>query len=103
MEKNYINLLDESFPGIRDVIIRRKALGFSWEASKLFIKQEQGNILSHVALLECPMLIEGKWHKIGVLHGICTHSAHRGCGLAMELIREALQWAKGRYEIVQGL
>lgn len=99
-EKHYINLLEESFPGIKDNIIRCEALGFSWEASKLFTKEVKGKVLSHVALLECPMFIDGKWHKIGALHGICTQAAHRGHGLATELIQEAIQWSKGRYETI---
>ena len=65
---------------------------------KLFIKEEKGEVLSHVALMVCPMLIEGQWYKIGALHGICTKAAHRRRGLATELIQEALQWAKERCE-----
>jgi GNAT superfamily N-acetyltransferase len=98
--KPYHKLLEESFPGIKDNIIRWEALGFSWESSKLFIKEEKGEVLSHVAILECPMLIDGQWHKMGALHGICTQATHRGCGLATELIQEAVQWTKGRYEAV---
>lgn len=99
-EKPYINLLEESFPGIKDNIIRCDALGFSWEASKIFIKEVNGKALSHVALLECPMLVDGRWHKIGALHGICTQTDSRGHGLASELIKEALHWSKGRCDTV---
>jgi GNAT superfamily N-acetyltransferase len=98
--KSYVNLLEESFPGIKDNIVRCEALGFTWEASKLFNKEENGEVLSHVALLECPMLVEGQWHNVGVLHGICTKSTHQGQGFATALIQEALQWAKGRCETV---
>lgn len=99
-EKPYITLLEESFPGIKANIIRCDALGFSWEASKLFIKEVNGKALSHVALLECPMLVDGRWHKIGALHGICTQNDSRGHGLASELIKEALHWSKGRCDTV---
>lgn len=99
-EKPYLKLLDESFPGIRNNIIRCEALGFSWEASKLFTKEEKGKALSHAALLECPMLIDGRWLTVGALHGICTQADHRGQGLASKLIQEALQWAKGHCDIV---
>lgn len=99
-EKNYIELLEESFPGIKNNIMRCSALGFSWEASKLFIKEEKGEALSHVALLECPTLIEGQWLQIGALHGICTQVAHRRHGYATGLIEEALEWAKGRCQAV---
>lgn len=99
-EKSYLNLIEESFPGIKDNILRCEALGFTWEASELFIKEENGKAISHAALLECPMLMEGQWHKIGALHGICTQAAHRGRGLASQLIQEAIQWSKGRCETV---
>jgi predicted N-acetyltransferase YhbS len=99
-QKSYLNLLEESFPGIKDNILRCESLDFTWEASKLFNKEENGEALSHVALLECPVLIEGRWHNMGALHGICTKSTHRGQGLATELIQEALQWAKGRCDAV---
>jgi hypothetical protein len=47
--KPYITLLEEAFPGIKANIIRCEALGFSWEASKLFTKEVNGKALSHVA------------------------------------------------------
>lgn len=80
--------------------MRCEALGFTCEASKLFNKEENGEVLSHVALLECPMLVEGQWHNMGALHGIWTKSTHQGQGLATALIQEALEWAKGRCETV---
>ena len=99
-EKTYLTLLEESFPGIKANIIRCEALGFSWEASKLFIKEENGKALSHVALLECPMLVDGRWNRIGALYAVCTQTESRGHGLASELIKEALDWSKGRCDTV---
>jgi GNAT superfamily N-acetyltransferase len=99
-EKLYITLLEESFPGIKANIIRCETLGFSWEASKLFTKEVIGKTLSHVALFECPMLVDGQWHTIGALHGICTQADSQGHGYATELISEALHWSKGRCDTV---
>lgn len=99
-QKSYLKLLEESFPGIQNNIIRWEGLGFSWESSKLFIKEDRGEVLSHVALMEYPMLIEGQWHRIGALHGICTQVAHQGQGLASKLIQEALEQAIERCEAV---
>jgi len=98
-KKSYLNLLEESFPGIKANIARCETLGFPW-SSKPFLKEEKGEILSHVGFLEYPMLSEGKWYNAGALHAICTKDTHRGQGLARELIQEALQWAKNRYEFV---
>ncbi len=98
-EQPYANLLEESFPGMKSNMLRCETLGFPW-ASKPFFKEEKGEILSHVGFLEYPMFIEGKWHKAGALHAICTRATHRGQGLASQLIQEALQWAKNQYEFV---
>ncbi len=94
-----MNLLEESFPGMKANVSRCETLGFPW-ASKPFFKEQKGETFSHVGFLDYPMLIEGKWVKAGALHAICTKSTHRGQGLASELIQEVLQWATGQYEIV---
>ena len=98
-KESYLNLLEESFPGIKANIIRCEGLGFSFP-SKPFLKEENGEILSHVGFLEYPMLIEGRQHKAAALHAICTKATHRGRGFASELIQEALQYARENYEFV---
>ncbi len=98
--KSYLKLLEESFPGIKANIIRCEALGFSWGSSRLFLKEEKGEVLSHESFLECPFLIDGRWTKMGAIHAICTESTHRRQGLASQLILEALEWAKERCEFV---
>ncbi len=95
----YLNLLEESFPGLKSNIIRCNTVGFPWE-SKPFFKEAKGKILSHVGFLEYPLLIEGRWHKTGALHAICTKASHRGQGLSSELIQEVLKWAQKEYEFV---
>lgn len=98
--RSYLDLLEESFPGIKANIKRCETLGFSWDSCRPFLKEEKGEILSHVSFLEYPMLISGRLYKAGALHAICTKATHRGQGLASELIQEALEWAKTRYEFV---
>ncbi len=98
-ESLFLNLLEESFPGIKANIIRCERLGFPWK-SKLFLREKKGELLSHVGFLEYPIQIDGKHHKAAALHAICTKTTHRGQGLASQLIREALQWAEKQYEFV---
>ncbi len=97
--KSYSNLLEESFPGMKANLAHCEILGYPYPSTP-FIKEENGEILSHVGFLEYPMLIEGCWHQVGALHAICTKVTHRSHGLASELIREALKWAQNRYEFV---
>ena len=99
-QKSYLNLIEESFPGIKDNIVRYENLGFSWKFSKPFLKEEKGEVISNVGFIEFSMLIEGKWYKTGAVHAICTQQAHRGRGLASNLILEALDWAEQRCEFV---
>lgn len=95
----FLNLLEESFPGIKANILRCEKLGFPWN-SKPFLKEEKGEVLSHVGFLEYPISIEGKQHRAAALHAVCTKATHRGQGLASQLIQEALQWAEKQYEFV---
>lgn len=98
-KKLYLELLEESFPGIKRAIARSEALGFPWSPSKLFLTEGGGEALCHVACFECPILIKGAYHTMGALHAICTKASHRKQGLATHLIQEALDWAKERAEI----
>jgi GNAT superfamily N-acetyltransferase len=94
-----LNLLDDCFPGIKSNIDRCEKLGFPWK-SKPFFKRGKDGVVAHVGCLDYPLFIEGRWHHAGALHAICTQAAHRGQGLASELIREALKWAESQYELV---
>ena len=93
------HFLEESFPGMEANIARCEPMGFPWK-SRPFLKEEKGEIVSHVGLLEYLMWIEGKWHKAGALHAICTKKDCRGQGLASELVRETLKWCQNRYTFV---
>ncbi len=99
MEANYRqkNLFDEAFPGLTTAIARAKQVGYPW-VSTPFIKEIQGNPVSHVGLLDYPVFINGKKHLMGALHAICTKATHQGKGFATACIQEAIAWAKDRYE-----
>jgi predicted N-acetyltransferase YhbS len=96
-KRPHLNLLEESFPGIKTNIAHCERLGFPWP-SKPFLKEVNGEIVSHVGFIEYPMLIEGRPFKACAIHAICTKAANRNQGYASELIQEALEWAKDRYE-----
>ena len=46
VEKSYLELLEECFPGIKNNIIRCQAIGFPWSPSKLFLKENNDETLS---------------------------------------------------------
>lgn len=95
MERPYLNLLDQSFPGIKDNIARCAKLGFSWENGPVFVKEKNGEPISHAAAFLCPVLINRKWHKMAAIHAVCTDCHYRQQGFASELIQKALAWAQG--------
>ena len=96
----YFTLLEESFPGLGNIIDRYENCGFSWGSGRLFFKEEYGVPLSHVSYFERPVLIEGKWYALGAIHAICTKATHRKKGFASSLIKEALLWAEKRSDFV---
>lgn len=98
-EEDYLNLLEEAFPGIKQNILRCDEVGFPW-ASKAFFREESGELVSHVGFLDYPMIIDGKAHKAGALHAVCTKATFRGKGYASQLIQEVLNWAEMKYEFV---
>ena len=100
-EQAYVNLLEESFPGIRNTIAYCQNLGFSWQelgfsgkGGQVFLKKIDNEIVSHVAVLECPIMIDEKWYKMAALHAVCTKKDYQKRGFASELVTESLQWAK---------
>jgi hypothetical protein len=76
-KRPYLDLLEEAFPGITANIKRCETIGFPWKSTP-FLKEEKGEILSHVGFLEYPMLIKGRLCKVAALHAVCTKVTHRG-------------------------
>ena len=52
LKKSYLELLENSFPGIESAILRYETLGFLWEEGRLFLKENKGEILSHIHFFE---------------------------------------------------
>ncbi|MBS0655041.1 MAG: GNAT family N-acetyltransferase [Verrucomicrobia bacterium] len=92
-----LHLFEEAFPGLNANIARCEKLGFPW-ASRPYVLEVAGEVVSHVGLLDYPVHAGGKKYAIGALHAICTKASHRGHGYASELIQKALTWAQEHYE-----
>lgn len=97
----YLDLLEESFQGIKNNINRCESLGFGWAGQgRIFIKKENQMPICHVGYYETSAFIQGDLYKIGALHAICTHFSYRNQGHASQLILDALKWAKKDCSIV---
>jgi predicted N-acetyltransferase YhbS len=75
------------------------AFGASWEsASTPFVHEENGRVLSHVGLLELSLVVKDRAVRVGGVHGVATHPAHRRRGLYRGLLEELLGYTATRYE-----
>lgn len=93
-------LLDLAFP--HDALPAReraaRALGCRWDAlSTPFVRFEGERAVSHVGLLEIPLVLEGREQVVGGIHGVATHPERRRRGLYRSVMEEALAVADARY------
>src|SRR5262249_28540546 len=54
--------------------------------------------VSHVGVLEIPMMLEGREVRAGGIHAVCTHPDFRGRGLYKALMSEVMRWCHNRYQ-----
>jgi GNAT superfamily N-acetyltransferase len=93
------DLLDEVFPGIKPVASNARAMGASWESvSTPFVCFEGEQAISHVGVIELPLILLGNHVRVGSIHGVATHPGYRGRGYFRKAIESALSYADSRYE-----
>ncbi|NER34440.1 MAG: GNAT family N-acetyltransferase [Oscillatoria sp. SIO1A7] len=87
------------FPGITEVAERSRELGASWEdASTPFIYFQDDLAITHVGVLEIPIILMGKPAIAGGIHGVCTHPDFRRRGYYRKVMEEVLDYCANRYE-----
>ena len=94
-------LVEAAFPGmgIMDAANFIRELGASWEdASTPFIYFEDGLAISHVGVLEIPMLLMGESVTVGGIHGVCTRPEFRRRGYYRRCMEAALDYCASRYD-----
>lgn len=91
-------LLEEIWPAITAVHDEAARLGGTWaRCSTPFVREARGRVIAHVGLVEAPLRVAGQDTPVGCIHAVATHPAHRGAGLASELLAAALAHADRRY------
>jgi predicted N-acetyltransferase YhbS len=93
-------LLDLAFPhdGLSARERAARALGCRWDAlSTPFVRFEGERAVSHVGLLEIPLVLEGREQVVGGIHGVATHPERRRRGLYRSVMEQALAFADARY------
>ncbi|PPS43589.1 GCN5-related N-acetyltransferase [Chroococcidiopsis sp. TS-821] len=76
-----------------------RVLGAAWEtASTPFIQFNDGVAVSHVGVLEIPLLVMGEKLMVGGIHAVATHPEYRRRGYYREIMTEVLDYCDRRYE-----
>jgi predicted N-acetyltransferase YhbS len=93
------DFLETAFPGLRKAAEQARALGATWESvSTPFLLFEEGRIVSHVGVLELPLVLLGRVVPVGAIHAVATHPGFRRRGYYRRLMEEMLSYCADRYE-----
>ncbi len=92
-------LLETWFTGIAKTRRVAAQLGSLWDdCSTPFVHEKDGQIVSHVGLLEMSYVIKGERHQLGGVHGVCTLESERRQGHFRRIMEELLEFCDGRFE-----
>ena len=95
-------LLETWFTGIAKPRRRAAELGSRWDdCSTPFVCEKDGQIISHVGLLEMSYVIHGERHQLGGVHGVCTLESERRQGHFRRIMEELLEYCDGRFETLE--
>jgi GNAT superfamily N-acetyltransferase len=93
------DLLEMVFPGLRAAAARARMLGALWEAvSTPFLHFEGNSLVSHIGVIELPLILLGRPVTAGSIHAVATHPDFRRRGHYRKLMEEVLEYCSGRYE-----
>ena len=101
--RQIFELLDLAFPGmsLSDQERLARPLGCRWEkVSTPFVYWDGERPVSHVGVLEIPLMLEGREVRAGGVHAVCTHPDFRGRGLYKALMSDVMRWCEHRYQTV---
>ncbi|HEY9668700.1 MAG TPA: GNAT family N-acetyltransferase [Coleofasciculaceae cyanobacterium] len=94
-------LLEAAFPGlgISNIAQHARTLGAPWEGvSTPFVRFEADMAVTHVGVLEIPMVVMGQTVTVGGVHGVCTHPDFRRRGYFRQVMEEVLEYCASCYE-----
>ena len=95
-------LLETWFTGIAKPRAEAARLGSLWDdCSTPFVCEKDGEIVSHVGLLEMPYVINGRRRQLGGVHGVCTLESERRRGHFRGLMEELLEFCANRFETLE--
>lgn len=91
--------LETIFPGISRITENSRILGASWESvSTPFVHFIDGRIISHVGVLELPLVLMGTPVVAAGIHGVATDPKFRRQGYYRKIMDEVMQYCDAKYE-----
>lgn len=99
LAERLLDLISLVFRGFRESLETATRCGLLWEeVSTPFVRFEAGRPVSHVGVLEMPLVLDGHEVAVGGVHAVCTHPEFRRRGYYRSVMEEALGWCDQRYE-----
>jgi predicted N-acetyltransferase YhbS len=99
LKKQVFDLLETCFPGITQAEQESLDLGRPWEAVSTPFVRFQGNLaITHIGLLELPLVIMGQPVHVGGIHAVGTRPAFRRHGFYRQVMTEVLRYCTQRYD-----
>ena len=93
------HLLETCFPGITQAEQESLALGSPWEkTSTPFVYFHEELAITHVGLLELPLVLMGHTVRVGGIHAVGTRPEFRRHGYYRQVMTEVLQYCASRYD-----
>ncbi len=91
-------LMESCFPGISRVKEQAAALGAPWEAASTpFVYVQDDLAVTHIGVLEIPLVVMGQAVTVAGIHGVCTHPELRRRGHYRHVMEEVLEYCSDRY------
>lgn len=99
LKEGLFDLLELCFPGLKQAEQHNLNLGLSWETvSTPFLFFHNELPVTHVGVLEIPLVVMGEMVRVGGIHGVCTRPEYRRRGYYRQVMEEVLQYCEHRYK-----
>jgi GNAT superfamily N-acetyltransferase len=93
-----LDLLGRNWTRLPAAVARAQAWGADWcERSTPFVHSVDGTVVSHVGVLEIPIVLGGRSCTIAGIHAVCTQVEQRGRGHMRACMEAALAWVDARH------
>lgn len=99
LKKQIFHLLETCFPGITQAEHESLSLGYPWEkVSTPFVRFHGELAITHVGVLELPLVVMGHPVRVGGIHAVGTRPEFRRRGYYRQVMTEVLQYCASRYD-----